>query len=131
MEGQSEHRRMRSVVAPAFSLDALRTFSPVVWETANRLQTKLEQVISDSPNGEAKIDLTKWAARSTLDVIGKVGLSFDFQFGESPEAQAIFRSWKEQTITAIQDSAFFGMVRHVYSFYTSISSRHPINLGRP
>ncbi|KXN89010.1 Putative cytochrome P450 CYP13A7 [Leucoagaricus sp. SymC.cos] len=113
VEGQDDHRRMRSLVATAFNQDRIRAFLPHIWDTAGRLKDSLEKHISHRSglnSSMAIIDLTHWTELTTLDVIGKVALGFDFQFGRTPEAKAIVKSWRDQVRFGMHHSAFYATV---------------------
>ncbi|WFD30646.1 hypothetical protein MSPP1_001667 [Malassezia sp. CBS 17886] len=106
IEGQA-HARQRKIIAPAFSPGAVRQFEPVIHRHADLLVDKLRWAISletarrtgeidpdteivgqappdrtvklAHPEHAAVVNVHFWLNRSTLDVIGQVGFSTDFE----------------------------------------------------
>ena len=54
----------------------------------------------------ATLDITDWTCRATLDVIGRVAFGHDFECGESEDAKAIQRSWKQQVNAGLRKIGF-------------------------
>lgn len=55
---------------------------------------------------EARLDIMDWTGRATLDIIGHVAFDHDFGSGESEDAKAIQRSWKNQIDEGLQKMGF-------------------------
>jgi hypothetical protein len=74
------HKRQRRVVAPAFSVQNMRAFVPLVFDKAEELKDRWmglvqEQAINDTektPTG-LQLDVCHWVSRATFDVIGLAG----------------------------------------------------------
>ncbi|KAH9066231.1 cytochrome P450 [Lactarius vividus] len=74
------HRRQRGIMNPAFSAPQMRTFLPMLQNSASKLvQILKEEVIAADPSGQPVANMSEWLSRTTLDIIGEVG--FGFQFG--------------------------------------------------
>ncbi|KAF8521878.1 cytochrome P450 [Hysterangium stoloniferum] len=71
------HKRQRKALAPAFSNTAIRTLSPVFFDSAYKLKTIWDSII-DASTGETLIDVQAWMNRVSLDTIGIAGFSHDF-----------------------------------------------------
>lgn len=97
VEGET-HKKQRKITAPAFSVSAVRSFTPTFFSHAHRLvdalgsqidQTKgasdepflmfqSPQSAKESRPQEPVIDVWSWMGRSTLDIIGEVGFGYHF-----------------------------------------------------
>jgi hypothetical protein len=69
----SVHKRQRRVATPAFSIQNLRAFAPIVFERGFRLRDRWRDIISKESGDEAVLDVCMWASRITFDVIGAAG----------------------------------------------------------
>ena len=122
-----EHRRMRSIVAPAFTHENVRNMNDDIWTIAATLQAKLNSHIRNCTPEEANdrgfvlVDLTHWSAIAALDVIGRCGFNHDFQCGESAESKSILHHWRTQVSAGMDTSAFIGLViLRAFPFITSL-----------
>lgn len=86
------HKRMRRVGTPAFSVQNMRAFVPVVFKKAHELKDKWSEMIylsrdikenkdannekdQDTEELGIRLDVCHWISRATFDVIGLAGLS--------------------------------------------------------
>lgn len=67
------HKRQKRVATPAFSIQNLRAFAPIVFEKGFQLRNRWCDIISSSDGGEAVIDVCVWLSRATFDVMGAAG----------------------------------------------------------
>ena len=67
------HKRQRRVATPAFSIQNLRAFAPIVFERGFRLRNRWRGIIGKDGGNEAVLDVCMWAGRTTFDVIGAAG----------------------------------------------------------
>ena len=67
------HKRQRRVATPAFSIQNLRAFAPIVFERGFRLRDRWRNIMSKDGGDEAVLDVCMWASRITFDVIGAAG----------------------------------------------------------
>ncbi|KAL7423550.1 hypothetical protein Q5752_001130 [Cryptotrichosporon argae] len=90
------HRRQRRVLNPSFSPAAIREMQPIFYDKAYELRDKLAAMIEDdafaravgaAPTpaadidtlpGARKVNVTKFLAQATIDVIGIAGFNYDF-----------------------------------------------------
>jgi len=89
----ADHRRQRKILNPSFSQAAVREMVPMFMDKAYELKDALNTMINDdsiitSPTpavtediipGTKKIDVMKYLAQATLDVIGLAGFNYDFR----------------------------------------------------
>jgi len=121
---------MRSITAPAFSLENVRNMSDDIWSIASTLQTKLAaHITANTPPAEREtkkpagivVDLIDWSAAASLDVIGRCGFKHDFQFAETEDGKSILQHWRTQVSAGMLPSAFIGLVvLRTFPFITSL-----------
>ncbi|KAG8814374.1 hypothetical protein FRC19_001799 [Serendipita sp. 401] len=95
VEGEKDHKPMRALIAPAFTLDRIRAMGPDMWLAVNNVVARLQGSV-EAKGGVRDINMLDWSATSTLDVIGRVAFNHDFQQGQSPEAVSIMEGWRKQ-----------------------------------
>lgn len=97
----ADHRRQRKILNPSFSQAAVREMVPIFLDKAYDLKDKLQGMISDpsieaSPTpaaevdvvpGTRKIDVMRYLAQATLDVIGLAGFNYDFRSLSTSEGE--------------------------------------------
>jgi len=74
------HKRQRRVAAPAFSIQNMRGFVPLIFNKGEELKDRWmgliqEQAVKDTqknPTG-LQLDVCHWVSRATFDVIGLAG----------------------------------------------------------
>jgi len=71
-----------------------------VFRSVEKLESRLTNHVLAS-KGSATVNIPDFVSPCTLDIIGQVGLGFDFQFGESTEAKEIFASWHGHVNTGL------------------------------
>lgn len=67
------HKRQRRVATPAFSIQNLRAFAPIVFERGYRLRNRWRNIINKGGGDEAMLDVCMWANRTAFDVVGAAG----------------------------------------------------------
>ncbi|EEY22465.1 cytochrome P450 4F4 [Verticillium alfalfae VaMs.102] len=76
-----EHKFLRKNTMPAFQFRHIKNLYPMMWTKAEALVNALTQEIAPDPIDEgqdsAVVDLTFWASKITLDIIGVAGLGHD------------------------------------------------------
>lgn len=123
----SVHRRQRRVMNPAFGPAATRGMEGIFYDTAYELQQKLlgffdednKEETSPTPatpedleKGGIKVDVQKYLAQATLDVIGLAGFDYRFNalaepYNELSEAfRAMFSIGQQVTPMAVLESFF-------------------------
>ncbi|KAH7904546.1 cytochrome P450 [Hygrophoropsis aurantiaca] len=86
VEGEDEHKRMRLLVSPALSTEAIK-------RGASDLQVNLEDHVT-SNGGSSIVNIMNWVNQATLDIIGRFGFGHDFDGGRSEEASNILGAWR-------------------------------------
>ncbi|EJD02970.1 cytochrome-450 hydroxylase [Fomitiporia mediterranea MF3/22] len=110
-----EHKRMRGVGNPAFSVQNMRAFVPITFKKAFELRDKWNSMIdqsnsksteekegmsNESKQLEAKLDVCHWISRATFDVIGLAG--FDYSFSAiQHETNELFMAYKDMFEIAV------------------------------
>ncbi|KIJ51269.1 hypothetical protein M422DRAFT_158615 [Sphaerobolus stellatus SS14] len=77
-EGEA-HQRQRRILAPAFSLAALRDLSPIFFDSAYKTAQAWSGIIDGVSGNSAVIDVQYWANNISLDTIGLAGFGYDFE----------------------------------------------------
>ncbi|KAE8355871.1 cytochrome P450 [Aspergillus coremiiformis] len=82
----SAHKKQRRALTPSFSAKNVRALYSLMWEKTGLLMEELEKEIKrhpmDGANGkseEGKVEMSVWASRLTLDIIGPAAMGRDFR----------------------------------------------------
>lgn len=93
-EGAS-HKKQRKVLTPSFNIKKIRELYDLMWRKTNILLEGLQKDIDAHPVPEEKtvgfVEMSEWASRLTLDIIGPTAMGRDFQSltsEENPVAEA-------------------------------------------
>jgi hypothetical protein len=65
--------KARYYATPAFSIQNLRAFAPIVFEKGFKLRNRWRDIIDKNGGDEAVLDVCLWVSRATFDVIGSAG----------------------------------------------------------
>ncbi|KAG8218156.1 cytochrome P450 [Butyriboletus roseoflavus] len=76
-DGES-HKRQRKSLTPAFSIAAIRTLTPIFYDSAHKAKAAWSTLIESSSEDSAIIDVQNWMNYVSLDTIGIAGFSHDF-----------------------------------------------------
>ena len=122
VEGEKEHKRMRSLIAPAFSSDNVRAMHADIYYVCSTLQTRIENEIHASGKSSLQVNILDYTARATLDIIGRVAFGHDFNaVGDAPDAIKIINSFRTQTDMSYEHSAFIALlVLRLFPWITSL-----------
>lgn len=109
------HKRQRRVATPAFSIQNLRSFVPVVFTKGNELREKWCEMVDSSGNTSegVKIDVCHWISRATFDVIGLAGFDYHFNAIQN-ESDELFHAYKEMFEIAVSQSNGLRTVIGIY-----------------
>ncbi|KAK5070791.1 hypothetical protein LTR64_007432 [Lithohypha guttulata] len=69
------HRNQRKFLTPAFNIRNIRALSSLMWSKTSIFLDQLEK----ENEAQGSVEITYWASRLTLDIIGPAALSRDFQ----------------------------------------------------
>jgi len=122
VEGEKEHKRMRSLIAPAFSSDNVRAMHADVYYVASALQARIANEIHASGKSSLQLNILDYTARATLDIIGRVAFGHDFNaIGDAPDAIKITNSLRTQNEMACERSAFTALlILRMFPWITSL-----------
>ena len=122
VEGEKEHKRMRNLIAPAFSSDNVRAMQADIYYVCSALQTRIENEIHASGKSSLQVNVLDYTARATLDIIGRVALGHDFNaVGDDPDAIKIINTFRTQSNTSCEHSAFTALlVLRLFPWITSL-----------
>ena len=122
VEGEKEHKRMRGLVAPAFSADNVRAMHTDIYHVSTALQTRIANEIHASGKRSIELNIIEYTARATMDIIGRVAFGHDFNaVGDSPDALKIADSWRAQNEMGCEHAAFTAMlVLRLFPWITSL-----------
>ncbi len=121
-EGEKEHKRMRSLIAPAFSSDNVRAMHADLYHVSSALQTRIVNEIHASGKSSLQLNILDYTARATLDIIGRVAFGHDFNaIGDAPDAIKITNTLRTQHETGCKHSAFLGLlILKLFPWITSL-----------
>ncbi|KAH8432508.1 cytochrome P450 [Aspergillus melleus] len=88
----SAHKKQRKALTPSFHVKNIRALYSLMWEKTGMLMDELENEMRLNPmegaspdSGEGKIEMSVWASRLTLDIIGPAAMGRDFGSLQNPE----------------------------------------------
>ncbi|KAE8149103.1 cytochrome P450 [Aspergillus avenaceus] len=84
------HKKQRRALTPSFNVKNIRALYSLMWEKTGLLMDELVKEIKHNPmeNGkpeEGKVEMSIWASRLTLDIIGPAAMGRDFRSLHNPE----------------------------------------------
>ncbi|PLB48551.1 putative cytochrome P450 monooxygenase [Aspergillus steynii IBT 23096] len=85
------HKKQRKALTPSFHVKNIRALYSLMWEKTGLLMDELEKEMRLSPmegamsDREGKIEMSVWASRLTLDIIGPAAMGRDFRSLQNPE----------------------------------------------
>ena len=122
VEGEKEHKRMRSLFAPAFSSDNVRAMHTDVYHVSGALQTRIANEIYASGKSSLHLNILDYTARATLDIIGRVAFGHDFNaISDAPDAIKIINAFRTQNEMACKRSAMTGLlILRLFPWVTSL-----------
>lgn len=130
------HKKQRKALNPSFSPAAVRGMIPVFYDKAYELKAKLLGIIEgdeteqasptpckeeDEVEGGKKIDVMKYLGKTTLDVIGIVGFSYDFKALSEPRNE--LSEAYSKMFQAGMDANFWDFLRGAIPLVNKLVSR--------
>ncbi|RHZ62720.1 hypothetical protein CDV55_106203 [Aspergillus turcosus] len=86
------HKKQRKALTPAFNIKNIRSLYSLMWEKTGLFLEELEKEIRRNPMegtspeaGVGKVEMSVWASRLTLDIIGPAAMGRDFRSLHNPE----------------------------------------------
>ncbi|KAK0216143.1 cytochrome P450 [Armillaria fumosa] len=92
-----EHKHQRRLIAPAFTLGAVKGMSDDVVECTQKFVERVTKHVG-SQGYETTMDIAPFVSACTLDIIGRIAFGHDFGCGESKEARDIAESWHKDVL---------------------------------
>ena len=122
VEGEKEHKRMRGLVAPAFSPDNVRAMHADVYHISGAIQARIANEIHASGESSLQVNILDYTARATLDIIGRVAFGYDFNaVGDGPDAIKITNTLRTQNEMGCEHSALTGLlILRLFPWITSL-----------
>ncbi|OBZ67742.1 hypothetical protein A0H81_12348 [Grifola frondosa] len=116
----AQHRRQRKLLNPLFSVNHLRSVTPIFYEVCHKLRDAIESRVHDGPQ---EVDMLSWMSRAALELIGQSGLgySFDPLVEDRPDA------YGDALKTLIPTLSELGLIRRLNQY---IPSWVPLSLRR-
>ncbi|KAH9927308.1 cytochrome P450 monooxygenase [Fomitopsis serialis] len=87
-----QHRKQRKMLNPVFSINHMRTITPIFYDTTRRLHDAIESRVK---NGPQELDMAGWMGRTALELIGQTGLGYSFDRLVADEKDAFAESLKQ------------------------------------
>ncbi|KAH7005509.1 hypothetical protein EDB82DRAFT_442080, partial [Fusarium venenatum] len=107
-EGE-EHKMQRRSLTPAFAFRHIKNLYPVFWRKAREVTRTMMAEFGQQE--ETQVEISGWASRATLDIIGLAGMGRDFGAIQNPDntlAQTYSKIFKPSRQAQIL--AFVGMI---------------------
>ncbi|KAK0200849.1 cytochrome P450 [Desarmillaria ectypa] len=104
-----EHKHQRRLVAPAFTLGAVKGMSDDVVECTQKFIERVTNHVK-SHGYETTMDIAPFVSACTLDSIGRIAFGHDFGCGESQEARDIAESWHKDVLLGRTMAGFLAPV---------------------
>lgn len=85
-----EHKRQRRLLMPAFHFRHVKDLYPVFWSKAQEVTQAMMTALQLSQQSEKPSsvqEITNWASRATLDIIGIAGMGKDFGAVANPNSE--------------------------------------------
>ncbi|KAF4977395.1 hypothetical protein FZEAL_6072 [Fusarium zealandicum] len=82
-EGE-EHKMQRRSLTPAFAFRHIKNLYPLFWRKAQEVTRAMTEAFSEQQ--ETKVEVSSWASRATLDIIGVAGMGRDFGAIRDPDS---------------------------------------------
>ncbi|KAK5072240.1 hypothetical protein LTR70_010561 [Exophiala xenobiotica] len=81
------HRQQRKNLMPAFAFRHIKDLHSVFRDKSKELVEAIMHEINDT--GESQVEVSRWASRSTLDIIGLAGMGGDFNAIANPDSELL------------------------------------------
>ncbi|KAJ7748493.1 cytochrome P450 [Mycena maculata] len=112
MEG-AEHKRLRKLIGPAFTAQAVKGMTPIFVQKAEELRDRWDALISANASNafnsnelhapaSKTLDVQHWVSRTTFDIFGLAGLDYHFNALQD-ESEAVYSAYRR--MFSISDKA--------------------------
>ncbi|KAJ5316934.1 hypothetical protein PENANT_c030G05824 [Penicillium antarcticum] len=81
-----EHKKQRKNLMPAFAYRHIKNLYPVFWAKSIEMVKMIENDLKNrASSGDNTVQVSNWASRATLDIIGVAGMDHDFDSLQDPD----------------------------------------------
>ncbi|KAF7986221.1 hypothetical protein HWV62_38664 [Athelia sp. TMB] len=115
-----EHRRQRKIIAPAFSTQAIRAYTPTFRRKAEELADRWDTLLAESPKSpneepqesspQSVVDINNWLTRATFDIIGLTAFDYVFDSLRDP-TEEVYLAFREMFDMADRLSGILTLIR--------------------
>ncbi|RAH84605.1 cytochrome P450 ClCP1 [Aspergillus japonicus CBS 114.51] len=123
---ETEHTRLRKILAPGFSEQSVMQQEPIVQKYIDTLFTKLDAQIVDSSNACADVDMVQWINYLAFDVIGD--LTWGSSFGCLDGLR--YHPWV-QTVSQFKAAIVVGSLKFYPLLYRGLMAITPAEALKP
>ncbi|KAH8824624.1 cytochrome P450 [Flagelloscypha sp. PMI_526] len=104
-----DHKRLRKLLTPAFSIAAIRQLTDVFLNSAYKAKSSWDSIV-DGSGGEAIVEVQTWMNDISLDSIGIAGFGHDFKCleGESTELVDMLSEFNKQSFSVLDMVVLMG-----------------------
>ncbi|SPJ77997.1 related to Fum15 protein (cytochrome P450 family protein) [Fusarium torulosum] len=104
-----EHKMQRRSLTPAFAFRHIKNLYPVFWRKSREVTQKMMAELGQ--DDQAQVEISSWASRATLDIIGLAGMGRDFGAVQNPDNK-LAQTYKQifKPSRQAQILAFVGMI---------------------
>ena len=102
------HKKQKRILGPALNVPNVQAMLPVFYDKAAILRDRLTDIVANA-SGSARVDVSAWTSKCTMDIIGQAGLGVDFDSlndGDHPLAAA-FSDLFGDSLSSTWNAAFF------------------------
>lgn len=75
----------RKNLMPAFAYRHIKDLYPVFWSKSAEMVKLIEQELNGKKDGDNVVQVSNWAGRATLDIVGIAGMDYDFESLHNPQ----------------------------------------------
>ncbi|KAF8881140.1 cytochrome P450 [Mucidula mucida] len=104
-----EHKHQRRLIAPAFTLPAVKDMGDDVVECAQKFVQMVTKHVT-SQGGASSVNIGPFVSACTLDIIGRIAFGHDFGCGTSEEARNIITSWHKDVLLSRTIAGFLAPI---------------------
>ncbi|KAL2840673.1 cytochrome P450 [Aspergillus pseudoustus] len=106
----AEHRFQRKVMTAIYAVRNIRAFYEVFWKKGVELVKALEETTTGSLTGGCEVEISQWANRATIDIIGLAALGKDFSCLDGAKSD-LFETYQEIFTWAPEKDVFMALNR--------------------
>jgi cytochrome P450 len=82
-----EHKVQRKNLMPAFNFRHVKELYPIFWEKSVEMVKAIEKSFPTLSSDATPVEVSEWASRATLDIIGVAGMGQEFNSIHNPNTQ--------------------------------------------